>query len=350
MVRDRLMLITGATLVLAAASLLSACGAASEATDGNETAIGTEAVGQVESPAIGTACSSYDTSKYDNCLDIVDSSGYVHTRVYQCKPSAPGETPVAVCGVEDDKYVLVGGGFNTADVDLQAGGAFMVGSFPLEPTPKPVWVAITDDHKIPDVHTVTAFAIGLRLDTDKNGQKVAYSTDSLRSQVTFTTRDSGAAETNPVKWVPIPDQHLLLGGGARVDGALLITDSRPSGTHGWYARAKQHAIAATGTVYTTAISIPTCPSGLSYCLRMNRDEGTNSSGPGWQGTTIFTSSAFAMTGIGAIANSADQISLKRGRLIGALLPSANLMAGWTSDHIYTEPGSTTSYIVGIARQ
>lgn len=299
-----------------------------------------ESVGETRS-AWTAACPAFDAAKYDGCRDSFDDSGFVQTRLYTCKPSPRLQHPLATCSVENG-FVLVGGG---AAVTSTGAGGFLTGSWPLDSS---MWIASSKDHVFADAHTITAYAIGMKL---KN-----YPAASLKSAVTITTKTS-AASGFPTAVAIIPAGHVMLGGGAIASAAgkgQLLYGNVPLGTTAWGAFSKQHIDTQSGSAVAYVISVPQCPPGLGWCLSTSQSGlVTGATGTGSQSALAqFPTGQFAYTSSGAMSNGTNNVT-NSGRLLTAVIPVGagnGLTVAWADDHKFADSGSVSAYYVGIRRQ
>lgn len=334
--------------LVALASAVSGC--AMDATGEGEAETenaSSENVGTKQS-AVLSACASYDTATYDGCVESTDSSGYVHTRIYQCKPSAVSRNPYGVCFVESN-YVLVGGGLATGGgVGF---GTIIKATFPGYTQPGSYWFTSTTDHYYSDPHYLVPYAIGLRLDRDVNGRKEPWAASSLAKTMKITSVSSAGGQHSPAAVAIIPNQHLLLSGGANVPSSgQLLTHSFPAGSTAWAALSKDQIVSAPGSVTAFAVSIMQCPTGLNYCLQATSSVGYGPSGTGSQSALRFGNTGYATTGVGATANSTTSYSLTSGRLLTSIAPVGENTVSWSKDYGYVDPGNTSAYWLGLKRQ
>jgi hypothetical protein len=172
-----------------------------------------------------------------------DWSGSVHIIVVSQQIS--GEHNEVDISIPDD-YVLVGGG-GAVTPQATTPGALLTASYP--GSNFSTWHAVSKDHLTPFSHTLTGYAIGLKLEGfTKKDLLTLISIDSL------TSGDSA----HPTAHVSVPKGYTLLGGGARVDygnglGNILV-NSFPSGDT-WYTGSKDQDWTSPATITAYAIGI-----------------------------------------------------------------------------------------------
>lgn len=307
---------------------------------------------------LATAITVSSSSEY------TDGTGTVHIKYFWAS-TGPGQHNTLTVPV-DPNYVLVGG----SAIAFYGSG---VGALLSESRPdfaNNAWVGSSQDHKTADAHYLWVVATGLRIDGLTPAQ--------LRTYISVTSSTSGSAQ-HPSASSTIPNGYMLLGGGAKVNqdngmGNMLVT-SRPlvSSTpwNGWYAESADQIDPdlATITVYSIGIqrSIPGLFRQLSIGQYTNGPVSTIGSGPYYLDQTQLG----ANNGFGLLFTCPGAYSTHSGSagrlLVGIVVGphvflsnagngSSSYLAmtantpGWfgmTKDHIYPDPGTITTYVVGL---
>ncbi len=145
-----------------------------------------------------------------------DGTGLIHLKVFWVTSSNTADIQELSVSVGSD-YAMVGGG---AWAHYTGNGAFLTKSMPLNST---TWISKSKDHIVQDLHNLTVYAIGMRID----GVDPAY----LRSKIHITSFQSTTNSNSPTASVSVPSGCLLVGGGADDQyngyGNILIS-SRPN--------------------------------------------------------------------------------------------------------------------------
>ncbi|TAL75073.1 MAG: hypothetical protein EPN88_03440 [Bacteroidetes bacterium] len=174
--------------------------------------------------------------------EYTDWSGLIHLK-YWYETTAEGHTPSLSVSVGAD-YVLVGGGAYTSNINC-----FITKSMP--DAMLTAWIAKSKDHITSILHTLTVFAIGMKID--------GVTPDYLRSKMQrfFAVSDK---INHPTAAYTVPGNYLLVGGGAwdyyEDDGGYgnMLVSSHPSSST-WYVEGKDHRRADPSKIYAYAIGI-----------------------------------------------------------------------------------------------
>ncbi len=169
------------------------------------------------------------------------------------------------------EYVLVGGGARTTDTDITK-GAFITASYPNWVANS--WTASSKHHVHNDPHTLTVYAIGIKIQ--------GVTAQTLRSVMTCTAPSTSGSGTQPYAQAFMPSSHHIIGGGARIDygsddGNLMVY-SRPSNGY-WEAKGKDHIHQSFATITVWAIGIQDFIPGFGYIDVINYDSSWVSGGP-----------------------------------------------------------------------
>jgi hypothetical protein len=299
-----------------------------------------------------SACASESVDENDERVEervsalstfsYTDGSGLVRIRVTQCDWSSFAQAPSVTCAV-DPAYALVGGG---AEVEGSApGGGLLTESRPDRTNQR--WVARSKDHGVAHVHRIRAYAVGMQL--------VGVSLSSLRQQIRVTAETSGGPVAGPGILMTVPEGEILLGGGARTiySGAgQLLWASAPVGgdSQYWLAQAHDHQFSDPGWVMGYLVSIPRCPAGFGRCLVGSLASANGPTGGGYQPSGIAIQSPWAVTSVGAIANTS---SGNNNRLLTDAFPhmaGTGGVSAWSKDHIVPVTGFTTAHARMIRAQ
>lgn len=302
-------------------------------TNGDETVSEAEAVGEIKSALTPVTCGA----TYDACWDQTDSSGKISIRLYMCKESAADSWTSVACSVETDR-VLVGGGVQESTFGASGNGSLLIATLPSGEIGG-TWVGISKAHVYPDVHKSRAFAIGLRL--------AGFNANQLAAAVQTTSATSGT-DPHPGAVALKPAGHILLGGGAATDNSnQLITGSTPTNA-GWVAKSRDHIITAPGKITAYAITMPSCPVGLAYCLTSDiTTVGQNAPSGYHTWVNHINTPNSIMVSVGG-----DAFSGGAGRMIVSLAPYPAFTGQvfmQSKDHGFTDNGSDTASIVSLRK-
>jgi hypothetical protein len=305
--------VTGATLFLTVAG----CGATPAAAN--------------EEPTPGVVSS--ELSK-----DFSDISGTVHIRIKQCTPTGSQPAPIATCPI-DTGFVLIGGGAEI--IGQNSPGALLTGSWPDQGLT--TWHASSKDHMYSYNHQLRAYAIGLSLS--------GMSSTQLRNYISYTYMTSNSSQ-QPSVTAEVPQNYIVIGGGAQTSTGILLTDSHPDYVQ-WVAGGKDHGYTQIGTVTAYAIGISTqyIP-GFDGNLDVVYNQGDSSNNT-WYGNTKIelVPDDWVLSAIGGTAQ-----YNAGGRLLTWLIPffdhpNETRPGAWVSskDHGYTDSGYTYAYFIAIKR-
>lgn len=295
-----------------------------------------DAAGEIAS-AISPPC---NLSVYDSCSGEDDgANGVIHTALFQCKyqsslASGARQFAVAECAVPSG-YVLVGGG---ADVEGMApkGALLWISRAASTST----WQAASSDNTVSAAHRLRAYAIGLRIDNVSPGAIAAQ----IRLSPGTLSPSAGSSSAGDF----IPDNHVLLSGGAYAPWGQYLTSSFPlTNGRAWVAAFKDHGVPVIGQGISYAYSLPRCPSFLSFCLdSVILGPGSSTLGTGYRIATVSNSNAQAVvTGIGAASTAASS----SGRLLTHLMPNGTGAVVINKDHWWTDNGGVQAYAISLKR-
>jgi hypothetical protein len=174
-----------------------------------------------------------------------DYSNKIHLNFFYATTTNPANHPSISVSVPSG-YAMVGGGAWVHD--YSGNGAWLVKSYPMDDGIS--WKAESKDHIIQDPHCLTVFAIGMRID----GVDPAY----LRSMIIIRKATSTNISNFPEATVVLPDNYILVGGGAtdNYNGyGNMLTASYPTSTSSWHAEGKAYRRSDPSTITAYAIGI-----------------------------------------------------------------------------------------------
>jgi hypothetical protein len=183
-------------------------------------------------------------------FERTDSSGLVTIAVFQQRAAAPQAHFHDLAAEVDPAMVVVGGGATAAE---GPNGALLTASYPNDG--RSAWLASSKDHRVPNPHRLTVFAIGMRINSG----------DMPRGRLLenlFFARTSSAPANHPRATASAPDDFTMLGGGFRVNwppgAGNLATGSFPDDidtTNNWSARSKDHVVPSPCTIDVWSIAL-----------------------------------------------------------------------------------------------
>jgi hypothetical protein len=176
--------------------------------------------------------------------EYTDWSGYIHFQIFTAI-SDYGDICTSQASVGSD-WVLVGGGAYTTGTGY---GSFLTASYP--DAALTTWYAKSKDHIFTDLHYLTVYAIGMKID--------GVSPDYLRSNMQLFSQPS-AVMNHPNVSATVTSDYLMIGGGAydQWEGTgygNLLTASYPSGSNTWTVAGKDHRRADPCSIIAYAIGI-----------------------------------------------------------------------------------------------
>jgi hypothetical protein len=276
--------------------------------------------------------------------EISDWSGKIHIKLFTKRtyyPSGHHELEVKV----SDDYVLVGGGAQTI-YNSDAAGSFITESRPNADLK--TWHARSKDHINPGKHSLVVFAIGLKID----GVTSTY----LRSKMRIFSKESGVAN-HPSTNISIPNNYLLVGGGAKVKyggyGNLLVHSYPKTNTSGngysWYVKSKDHQVADRATIVAYAIGIENISFPNIGHVEVNVNGGGTPFGQGSgsaQESFVRPHPGWALTCSGGKSDYSGE-----GRMITSIYPYLlSAVKAASTDHIQGSNGHIRAYAVSIRKR
>jgi hypothetical protein len=235
-----------------------------------------------------------------------DWSNTVHTVVVE-KDVTENAAGLTSLGVPSD-YVLVGGGAYTSDAGA---GGYIMSTYPSGYSTFN-WNAQSHDHQTADTHTLTVYAVGLKID--------GVTASTLES---YMSRVSSPLPTQyvhaPTASVSLTAGYNLVGGGAVVtdlngNGNFLIY-SYPSSTTTWEVGSKDQNVNSFAGIVAYAIGIPSTIPGFSGQLEVSSASALVLPGYGYATASVTLPSGWAPTCVGAIST-----AYTNGRLLTGLRP------------------------------
>jgi hypothetical protein len=204
--------------------------------------------GATGADGVETVRSALTTVEFD------DSVSPVHVQVKTCRTDVAQTQQTIDCTV-DSGYALIGGG---AYAVLPPGGGTggFGGSVPLkqtQPLDGRTWRAASGHHSVASTHTLSAVAVGLRLD----GVNAA----TLRGMITRLTIANPVPQSSPGVTIGNGSEVTMLSGGAlaTLTSGLghYLTQTRPAGSMAWEAMSTSHTGGGLGTITGTSIRLMT---------------------------------------------------------------------------------------------
>jgi hypothetical protein len=196
-----------------------------------------------------------------------DASGKITTTVFGLNSrdaqAHNNDFEVELPSDEPDMIVVGGGGranwdMRGTDQAKSGRGGLLFASYPRQD--QRAWLLSTKDHVYPSPHTVTAFAIGLKI---RN-----LTLASLQKLFTVRTAEAAYKSGNDpdrdgipgaAAYVRLDPGHRLLGGGFKAvpsgRSGLLAYVSEPQNNNGWIATARDYVHAEDGKVTAYAIAV-----------------------------------------------------------------------------------------------
>ncbi|MCW3463869.1 hypothetical protein [Chitinophaga nivalis] len=231
-------------------------------------------------------------------------------------------------------YVLIGGGA-VATYPQGSYGALLTASYP--DNNLSTWHAASKDHIQSASHTLTGYAIGLKLS--------GVTKDELKTYIQISSNTTGTAG-HPNTYVSTNGGYTLIGGGAKVNWSgwgNLLTKSIPSG-NSWLVGSKDHIESSPASITAYAIGIqPNIPNfGALEILQ----ESASTYASGSQGVvTVNIDNTWVVASAGAEAQYAGL-----GRLLVGILPNVRSVTAISHDHLEFDGGTTYAYAVKIRKK
>lgn len=261
-----------------------------------------------------------------------DASGLVTVGVFRKKSPSAEQHHFDVGADVPDDMVAIGGGGLAAELPE---GALLTASYPNDGLS--AWLVSSKDHLNPNPHYLTAYAIGLKIK--------GMSRDQLINAIHIDTEESGRGQHLETS-ANADDGFLLVSGGFRIDwsgAGNLATASFPSTDRSWTARSKDHGEVSPANLRVYAISLrENLPVGQVQVAIESRESGVSPH----PASVADVRDGFALVGGGAEAHWHTQGSLLW-RLEPATTTSNQEFGASSKDHKYPDPGSITSYALGI---
>lgn len=219
-------------------------------------------------------------------------------------------------------YKIIGGG---ALVNYNGMGSMLTSSFPLTPQK---WVAAAKDHRQPDPSSISAWAIAIFDPRDD-------------WEVTYAAQTSEVSR-RPQATVMLPEDFVLMGGGARVnwEGAgSMLTGSFPADEAAWTAQAQDQGYECPASVTAFAIGMRPKSRAPIKATRIFHAESEPASHP--RATIVLPSGYILMGGGARIEPTAE------GNFLTGSYPSGTM--SWDAqgkDHFDPSPSIATAYVIG----
>jgi hypothetical protein len=275
-------------------------------------------------------------------FERTDSSGLVTTAVFQQQAPAPQAHFHDLAAEVEPGMVVVGGGATAAE---SPNGALLTASYPNDS--RSAWLASSKDHRLPNPHRLTVFAIGMRVN----------SPDMPRARLLQNlvyARVTSPSANHPRATARTPEDFTLLGGGFRANwppgAGNLATGSFPDDidtTTNWSARSKDHITPSPCTIDVWSIAlVSTMILGGRVCrVERRTDRLSNPVAVPHPSAAISFEGAHVLTGIGAKARVEEP-----GQLLWRLEPTVGGRPGVTGsskDHQQALSSFITVSALGI---
>ena len=265
-----------------------------------------------------------------------DSSGKITVSIFERKAGNSQSHFHDFAATVPDDMVVIGGG---AEGALMPAGALLTASYPN--SEQSAWLASSKDHRLPQPHKLTVYAIGLKIDGLTRSQLLQY--------IHVATNESGSAQ-HPEASESMPPGYLLVSGGFNIDwrsynpsGGNLATASFPDNAFEWKARSKDHGTISTANLTVYAIGIKEDLPVGRIIRSIQTKESSHTAHP-QAGADVIP--GFALVGGGAEVNWSGP-----GNLLWKLRPTIEVTnqgyAAGSKDHEFPDPASLTAYSVGI---
>jgi len=267
--------------------------------------------------------------------EYTDWSGLLHLK-YWYATTSQSHIPELSVSVGSD-YVLVGGGAYTS-----GNNGFLTKSMPDEYLT--TWTGKSKDHLTPNLHTLTVYAIGMKID--------GVSSDYLRSKMQVFPAVSGKVN-HPETQVTIPSNYLLVGGGAwdywedDMGYGNMLVSSYPYGSNTWKVSGKDHRRADPSVIYAYAIGIENISFPNVGYLQVGYSTGYSTTSGRLCTTTATVPTGWALTGPGGLVvyNNPGY-----GRMITSMYPYSTTTSYLGSrDSYYTDGGYQYVYALRIQK-
>ncbi|GAA2721898.1 MULTISPECIES: hypothetical protein [Streptomyces] len=282
--------------------------------------------------AIGALGTGRATAVGTRAATFTDASGLATVSVFAHTGSPARQYWIdKTTTVGDGDMIAIGGGATATDANP---GALLTASYPTGDLWG--WTVSSKDHLQTHWHQLTSYVIGLKI--------AGMSRDQLARAVLVTPADSGA-EPWPMADARIwSNDHVLVGGGFRVDwhgAGNLATASFPSSDSTWQARSKDHGQSDPSSIRSYAIALPRyLPVGRVDVARIPVDGGPDAHPQ----ATATLPPGYALTGGGGEVHWSGA-----GNLLWRLEPSrwAPSFTAASKDHLWSSPATITAWALGI---
>jgi hypothetical protein len=181
-----------------------------------------------------------------------------------------------------------------------------------------------------------------------------YGTDwSEKVHIIIATAISGEKESNPQVHVTLPDDYVLIGGGAWVfpsgenPGALLTASYPDHNLLTWHAESKDHVSSFKHQLIGYAIGLKLTDIPRDELRKYVQIWSNTSPIPAlyYPRTSVSVDSGYLLIGGGARVNWKEYGN--QGNLLIASFPSGNLWYAESKDHVAHSPATITAYAIGI---
>lgn len=261
-----------------------------------------------------------------------DASGLVTVAVFRSVSPSPQQHQTDLAAYVAEDMVVIGGGGVAAEFPE---GALLTASYPNDNLT--AWLVSSKDHEVPNPHTLTAYAIGLKIQ--------GMTRQQLLDAIHINVADSGLGQ-HPEASATMPSDFLLVSGGFKVEWSgegNLGTASFPSNSFSWTAKSKDHLKRSPANLRAYAIGLREhLPVGRVQ-VSINTQESTVSNHPA---ASADLTDGFALTGGGAEVHWHGQGNLLW-RLQPVITTSDQEFLTSSKDHVKPDPSTITAYALGI---
>lgn len=272
---------------------------------------------------------------------ITDWSGTVEIAVWDAT-YGPDAHPSVSVDVDAD-YACIGGG---AYID-PGGGQY--GALLTESRPKSGsfigWQASSKDHVYSNPHTLTVYAIGLKLTGISVANLKTYylaitdATSGIANHPSVTTSSSA-----------FPSGWKVVGGGAETiwtGAGQLLTASIPTGTKQWYAKSKDHYTSDPGRVRAYAIALKEDIPGFGALDIEYRAGSPSYASTGYANANVPVSSSYV---IGCAGGETDWTGY--GRMLTRMYFNVGVteVRVQSKDHIVASAGNLRAYLTQVRKR
>lgn len=283
-----------------------------------------------------------DTTAFFKQEVATDWSGTIAVEVVACSDDVNRHHNIGIFCSLDSDFVVTGGG---ASANFGFGpGALLIESRPFDSN-LGAWVGSSKDHLVSSPHTLTVYAVGIRL--------AGVSRADLRGQMQLKQVVAPFFQNQPNLSAKVDPEFMLVGGGVSLlnpgGNNVLLTGSFPSpdGT-AWTGTGKDHVTPDTTRIQVFAIGLrPSIPffGNIARAVVQRSFTFDGFTGPGFPGTVdVQVTPGTIPVGPGAVSNWAPG----QGRLLFGIDVNAGGVRAWDKDHVKADPnGTITAFAIEL---